>query len=509
MVNPIPLLASTSPVPRNGGVAVDCSMIQLLKELAGPLKGLGETPAADFEAVLATLLGRPFLQGRSLNELLTAAGLEGKNTLEDMVSDDEKGEDGSPAVGEVLLALLSAAACELQPWLLQVPAGQAASSDEANDGPSGDPQERNGRAVSTPATSTPATARRQLGLSVLGQWLADHLAQRGEGGRWLELLPQWIADTQDAAQSGEDAVRLREMENGKAPLLEARNVVAAIARPERDPQGASIGGQVARVELAKAAALDVSSAPPVEETAEMALHSPGTPFGGGDRSVEGRSAKDSPGERNPVRIVDAFGEQIAHGAENTRGKEPASRGNLPQRDWVSWPNGLIDGERRAMASADQMVQRASQDGFPASVLSDSVAQQIANRASLLVARGRTGLSIQLEPKELGKVQVHVTEGANGFHIKLVAENTGAREIIQVSLPQLKEILENQGLRVDTFDVSLGFDFSSFGSARDNDHRQGASATQLPGYYFSGGDADAQVEDSPPVRAQASLVDYRV
>jgi len=98
-----------------------------------------------------------------------------------------------------------------------------------------------------------------------------------------------------------------------------------------------------------------------------------------------------------------------------------------------------------------------------------VADQILEKIKVSVTAETTSLEIVLTPEELGKVNLTVSADADGtMKAKFVTENELAREAIERNLVQFKEMLQEQGLKVDTIEVTVGnFEFDRNGQTGDN------------------------------------------
>lgn len=98
-----------------------------------------------------------------------------------------------------------------------------------------------------------------------------------------------------------------------------------------------------------------------------------------------------------------------------------------------------------------------------------VADQILEKIKVSVSAETTSLEIVLTPEELGKVNLTVSADADGMmKAKFVTENELAREAIERNLVQFKEMLQEQGLKVDTIEVTVGnFEFDRNGQTGDN------------------------------------------
>ena len=98
-----------------------------------------------------------------------------------------------------------------------------------------------------------------------------------------------------------------------------------------------------------------------------------------------------------------------------------------------------------------------------------IADQILEKLKVSVTSETTSLEIVLTPEELGKVNLTVTADQDGMmKAKFVTENELAKEAIERNLVQFKEALQEQGLKVDTIEVTVGsFEFDRNGQTGEN------------------------------------------
>lgn len=106
-----------------------------------------------------------------------------------------------------------------------------------------------------------------------------------------------------------------------------------------------------------------------------------------------------------------------------------------------------------------------------------IADQILEKVRVSVTADTTSLEIVLTPEELGKVNLTVTAEQDGsMKARFVTENELAREAIERNLVQFKETLQEQGLKVDTIEVTVGnFTFDKNGQAdgsSQEEHKNG-------------------------------------
>ena len=61
--------------------------------------------------------------------------------------------------------------------------------------------------------------------------------------------------------------------------------------------------------------------------------------------------------------------------------------------------------------------------------------------------------LQLHPAELGLLEIHISAGDDGATVSFVTHNTEARQLIEDSMPRLRELLASQGMQLGESHVS--------------------------------------------------------
>lgn len=102
-----------------------------------------------------------------------------------------------------------------------------------------------------------------------------------------------------------------------------------------------------------------------------------------------------------------------------------------------------------------------------------IADQILEKVKVSVTPETTSLEIVLTPEELGRVNLTVSAEQDGMmKAKFVTENELAKEAIERNLVQFKEMLQEQGLKVDTIEVTVGnFEFDKNGQANESSQEE--------------------------------------
>ena len=152
-------------------------------------------------------------------------------------------------------------------------------------------------------------------------------------------------------------------------------------------------------------------------------------------------------------VPDEEGELVSQLVEEAVGdkaptqREPVQSGsNGPVSMFQQSLNESLTGARTA--NAVNQPQNAQEDF--------NVPQQIVEQARLLRRGEDTQMVIKLHPEHLGELTLKVSVSANGaVNASFHSDNAQVRAIIENTLVQLKQELNNQGLKVDNVDVYAG------------------------------------------------------
>ena len=103
----------------------------------------------------------------------------------------------------------------------------------------------------------------------------------------------------------------------------------------------------------------------------------------------------------------------------------------------------------AQVQAPEVLAQAPQDDF-------NVPGQIVEQARLIRTAQNTEMVIHLKPEHLGDLTLRISVSQNGaVNASFHSDNAQVRMIIENSLVQLKQELNNQGLKVENVDVYAG------------------------------------------------------
>lgn len=79
-------------------------------------------------------------------------------------------------------------------------------------------------------------------------------------------------------------------------------------------------------------------------------------------------------------------------------------------------------------------------------------EEVGNRVSWMVGQAESHAELTLTPPQLGKVEVSISISGDQTSAQFVAATPAARELIEQSLPRLREILEQSGISLGQTDV---------------------------------------------------------
>ena len=319
--------------------------------------------------------------------------------------------------------------------------------------------------------------------------------------------------------------------NGKDTLLNAKGM----ALPEQSEQTMTsipVGGVNKSAELQDIA--PAIMAPPVKNEEGQANSNP---LAGVNVVVEeevpvvmpGMEARQFTGQQNDQRQQPAVPQQevISTDGENvTQLAEEAAGDKAPVRPTQSAPaqqaagsepvsmfqQSLNDSIKGIDQSSDVQQTSAPQDDF-------NVPRQIIDQARLLRRGADTQMVIKLNPEHLGELTLKVSVSANGaVNASFHSDNAQVRAIIENTLVQLKQELNNQGLKVDNVDVYAGLSDGQLPQGEGQQawqQNQGQHGTgtgnvaSIGGVEEYGEDTAVTAAAAAESQAAAEGVDYRI
>lgn len=103
--------------------------------------------------------------------------------------------------------------------------------------------------------------------------------------------------------------------------------------------------------------------------------------------------------------------------------------------------------------------------------SKQIVSQLIDQIRLNVSQTKTSMELVLNPESLGKIQVMVQSKSGVLTAHLNCENEITKEALESSLQQLKESFEEQGIKVEKVEVTIGNYTSEYAEQEDQAKEQ--------------------------------------
>ena len=197
-----------------------------------------------------------------------------------------------------------------------------------------------------------------------------------------------------------------------------------------------------------------------------------------DTRLEGRSATDLQGSRSVSFELPQSTNTASSTTASTVGGTPTPAG-LPASASSASPATIRAGGEHVM----QNVPWAPQ-------FTDEVSEQV----RVFVNNGLQEARLQLTPADLGRVQITINTEGDNARVVFVAETAVARDLLDQSMPRLREMLQQSGIQLAHGDVSDQTESQRRGEGLEEDAQRMAQ-----------GDSDAQADDQA-LRPQLANID---
>lgn len=174
--------------------------------------------------------------------------------------------------------------------------------------------------------------------------------------------------------------------------------------------------------------------------------------------------------------------------------------------------GVISNLNQAMAqiTGDEIAATS----FDSSVTQTDIVRQVVDEIRLNLSKDVTSMTLQLNPEQLGKVQIHVSTKNGVMQAQIIAESEAAKAAVESGLAVLKEAFENQDLKVEAIEVMVGtpdYFTEESGAEAQMEQKEQKSGKSAGSVNFSGSSDDEINEDtslkSEMMKAQGNQVNY--
>ncbi|EXF67856.1 flagellar hook-length control FliK family protein, partial [Vibrio parahaemolyticus AQ3810] len=202
---------------------------------------------------------------------------------------------------------------------------------------------------------------------------------------------------------------------------------------------------------------------------------------------------------NPAVQMAANGE-VSHKAINAALSAGALKATASQQDKPESQYGLAGqlqaaaGQQGVTAQQQTRAEAAQQAQLPLQLTKELANEQVTEKVQMMMSKNLKNLDIRLDPPELGRMQIRMTMNNDLANVHFTVTNPQARDIIEQTLPRLREMLAQQGMQLADSSVqqqSSGQQQSGYAAAEQ--HGQGTSGRGFSGQSDENFDADVNLD----------------
>ncbi len=161
----------------------------------------------------------------------------------------------------------------------------------------------------------------------------------------------------------------------------------------------------------------------------------------------------------------------------------------------------------ALSQMPSKAEHAIKQQQPPMPLSTNIAQAgeaLAERLNVMMSRNLKHVDIRLDPPELGKMQIKLALNQDQASVQIIVANQAVREIVEQTMPRLREMMQQQGLQLGQASVDQQSSQSGQGFLGRNGQDQSGSPSANAKYDTGAVSFSSSQED----KAQ-SMVNYAV
>ena len=123
-----------------------------------------------------------------------------------------------------------------------------------------------------------------------------------------------------------------------------------------------------------------------------------------------------------------------------------------------------------------------------------IINQIINKISTRGGGNQNEVQIRLDPPSLGTVRLNITTVGESVRTMVIAENHAVKQTIENNFNQLRDAMSEQGLKVDSFSVTVGGE-SGNSNQNGNKFREGNSSNPLSNEQIVASGNEGEFEES--------------
>lgn len=177
---------------------------------------------------------------------------------------------------------------------------------------------------------------------------------------------------------------------------------------------------------------------------------------------------------------------------------------------------VITNLNQAIENAMQTEDAAGVSSYLDAVQEADIVRQVIDNIRVNITSDSTSLTLQLNPENLGKVQVSVANKNGVMQAQIIAETEAARHALESSISLLKETFDNHELKVDAIEVMVAsYEFFNENREGNFEENQKGKTSKKNMALNLNGDVDEEMltEDEQlqvtMMKAQGNSVSYSV
>ncbi|WP_394127153.1 flagellar hook-length control protein FliK [Vibrio hepatarius] len=162
-------------------------------------------------------------------------------------------------------------------------------------------------------------------------------------------------------------------------------------------------------------------------------------------------------------------------AKNGEGQQASQESGFAQQ--LSQAAGAQGTQSLGQARAEQIAAQA-----PLQLSREMASEQVAERVQMMMSKNLKNIDIRLDPPELGRMQIRMNMNGDAATVHFTVANQQARDVIEQSMPRLREMLAQQGVQLNDSSVQqqAGQQQRGYANAGQGQNGQGNSNQGVSG-----------------------------
>ncbi|WP_045390087.1 flagellar hook-length control protein FliK [Vibrio rotiferianus] len=151
------------------------------------------------------------------------------------------------------------------------------------------------------------------------------------------------------------------------------------------------------------------------------------------------------------------------------------------------------GQQGVSAQQQARVDAAQQAQLPLQLTKELANEQVAEKVQMMMSKNLKNLDIRLDPPEFGRMQIRMTMNNDLANVHFTVSNPQARDLIEQTLPRLREMLAQQGMQLADSSVQQQSSGQQQGYTASEQSGKGGSERGFSGQSDENFDADVNLD----------------